>query len=161
MADIRDLIGPRVLNDLNLATIPNFIINTAPPGDPDTGGIAGAIVDLFGRVIQNVGGIAPGLPQLPPAPGGSPPLLPGRIPPAALAPGSPGSGGCLPNPCCSGQHLNKTRGRDGAPAGTKCVSNRRMNPLNPRALRRAIRRAKGFERFVHSNRKSLRSLAKI
>jgi hypothetical protein len=119
------------------------------PGDTDTGGIVGSIIDAVGGFI---GGRAPGLPQLPPAPGGStPPLLPGRIPPAALA---PGAGGCSSAVCCSGKHLDKA-------TGTKCVANRRMNPLNPQALRRAIRRAKGFERFVKSNRKSLKSLAKI
>lgn len=157
MADLRDLIGPRVTNDLSIAS--NFIPNFIPsPGEPDPGGILGPIIDLIGRVV---GGQNPLLPQLPQVPGGTPPLLPGRIPPAVLAPGSPGAGGCLPNPCCSGQHLNKTRDCAGNPPGTKCVSNRRMDPLNPKALRRAIRRAKGFERFVKSNRKSLRSLAKI
>lgn len=136
-----------------IAGLPNFI---PTPGSQDTGGIFGAIIDLLGGLV---GGRLPALPQLPPAPGGTPPLLPGRIPPGPMAPGSPGT--CLPNPCCSGQHLNKSRGCDGSPPGSKCVSNRRMNPLNPRALRRAIRRAKGFERFVKSNRKSLKSLSKI
>lgn len=158
MADVRDLFGPRVTNDLNLGAIPNFIINVPTPGDSDTGGLTGVIRDLLARVVGGIGGTVPGF-QFPPAPGGTPPLLPGRIPPGPIAPGSPGA--CLPNPCCSGQHLNKTMGCDGAPPGTKCVSNRRMDPLNPKALRRAIRRAKGFERFVKSNRKSLRSLAKI
>ena len=156
MAELIDLIGPRVSLDLNIPS--NFIANFPPPGDADTGGIAGTIVDIVSRAFGNT---PAGFPQLPPAPGGQPPLLPGRIPPAVLAPGSPGAGGCRPNPCCAGQHLNKTKGCDGAPPGTKCVSNRRMDPLNPRALRRAIRRAKGFERFVKSNRKALRSLASI
>lgn len=129
-----------------IVDVPSFLIPV--PGDADTGGIVGTIIDLVGGIV---GGRLPALPQLPPAPGGStPPLLPGRIPPAALAPGA----GCPGNPCCAGKHLDKA-------TGTKCVSNRRMNPLNPQALRRAIRRAKGFERFVKSNRKSLRSLAKI
>jgi len=42
-----------------------------------------------------------------------------------------------------GTHVNKTSyyTRQGfVPAGSKCVSNRRMNPLNPRALSRAMRR---------------------
>jgi len=156
MADIADLFGPRVLNDLNLGSIPNFIINS--PGDADTGGIVGAVRDALERVI---GGRVPGLQQFPNVPRDRPPLLPGRIPPADLAPGSPGFSVCAPNPCCRGQHLNKSRDCAGNPPGTKCVSNRRMDPLNPKALRRAIRRAKGFERFVKSNRKSLRSLAKI
>lgn len=34
--------------------------------------------------------------------------------------------------------------------GTRMVKNRRMNPLNPRALRRAMRREKGFVRFASS-----------
>jgi len=134
-----------------------------PPGDSDTGSIVGSIIDVVGGII---GGRAPGLPQLPPAPGGTPPLLQGpgtgRSGPGFTLGGAiPPTNGCLPNPCCSGQHLNKTMGCDGAPPGTKCVSNRRMDPLNPKALRRAIRRAKGFERFVKSNRKALRGLAKI
>lgn len=133
------------------------------PGDSDTGGIIGSIVDIVGGII---GGRSPGLPQLPPAPGGNPPLLQGpgtsgSGPGFTLGGAIPPTNGCAPNPCCSGQHLNKTRGCDGTPPGSKCVSNRRMDPLNPKALRRAIRRAKGFERFVISNRKSLRSLAKI
>ncbi len=127
------------------------------PGDGDTGGITGAIVDIIGGVIAGSG---PTTFQCPPAPGGSLPPLPqnggftlgGAIPP---------SNGCSPNPCCRGQHLNKTRGCDGAPPGSKCVSNRRMNSLNPRALRRATRRLKGFERAVKSTRKQLRTLAKI
>ncbi len=151
MADVIDVFGFSNLppgRGSPIAGLPNFI-PIPLPGDPDTGGIVGSIIDIFGGII---GGRLPALPQLPPVPGGTPPLLPGRIPPAALAPGA--NGACVPNPCCSGQHLDKA-------TGTKCVSNRRMNPLNPQALRRAIRRAKGFERFVKSNRKSLRSLAKI
>ena len=157
MADVMDVFGFSTLpagRGSSIAGLPTSTrINTIPllipvPGEQDTGGVSGILIDLFGRIV---GERLPTLRDLPPAPGGQPPLLPGRIPPAALA---PGANGCLPNPCCSGKHLDKT-------TGTKCVSNRRMNPLNPQALRRAIRRAKGFERFVKSNRKSLKSLAKI
>ena len=161
MADVFDVFGFGTLppgRGSPIAGLPNFL-SIPVPGQSDTGGIIGSIIDVFGGIV---GGRLPAFPQLPPAPGGTPPLLPGRIPPAVLAPGSPGAvTGCAPNPCCSGQHLNKTRGCDGSPPGSKCVSNRRMNALNPQALRRAIRRAKGFERFVKSNRKSLKSLAKI
>jgi len=151
MADVQDVFGFANLPAGRGSPIGGFpsLVNVPVPGDSNTGGIIGSIIDIFGGIV---GGRLPALPQLPPAPGGTPPLLPGRIPPAALAPGA--NGACVPNPCCSGQHLDKA-------TMTKCVSNRRMNPLNPRALRRAIRRAKGFERFVISNRKSLRSLAKI
>ncbi len=163
MADVVDLFTFRQqfgttpsFGPFSSTTTPLDFINTIPvPGDANTGGVVGSVIDLIGGLI---GGRLPSLPVLPPAPGGTPPLLPGRIPPAQLA---PGAGGCLPNPCCSGQHLNKTKTCRGEPAGTKCVSNRRMNALNPKALRRAIRRAKGFERFVKSNRKSLKSLARI
>ena len=157
MADVIDVFGFGSLPPGRGSSIGGFptssLINNPAPGDTLTGGFVGPLIDLLGGFI---GGRTPVLPQLPPVPGGTPPLLPGRIPPAALAPGT-----CAPNPCCAGEHLNKSRTCDGLPPGTKCVSNRRMDPLNPKALRRAIRRAKGFERFVKSNRKSLRSLAKI
>lgn len=155
MADVVDVFGFGSLPPGRGSPIGGFptpmSLRLPAPGDINTGGILGTVIDIFGGII---GGRLPALPQLPPVPGGTPPLLPGRIPPAVLAPGSPGFNGCAPNPCCSGQHLDKA-------TGTKCVSNRRMDPLNPKALRRAIRRAKGFERFVKANRKSLRSLAKI
>jgi len=69
-----------------------------------------------------------------------PPLLPGRIPPGPQVV-VPGGGGCPTGPsiCCpKGHHPDKK-------FGVKCVRNRRMNPLNHRALRRAIRRMDGFE----------------
>jgi len=47
------------------------------------------------------------------------------------------------------------------PKGTECVKNRRMNVANPRALRRALRRAYGFEklamrtiRLIHPKKKA-------
>lgn len=45
--------------------------------------------------------------------------------------------------CPRGFHLNKADGPKG-PKGSYCVRNRSMNPANPRALRRAIRREEGF-----------------
>jgi len=139
---------------------PDLLIGSSPPGDADTGGIVGSIIDLIGGVI---GGRAPGIPRLPPAPTGNRPTLGPSIQNGDFTLGGaiPPTNGCPTSVCCSGQHLNKTMGCDGLPPGSKCVSNRRMNALNPQALRRAIRRAKGFERFVVANRKSLRSLAKI
>jgi len=94
---------------------------------------------------------------VPQIPGRTPPLLPGRIPPAPLA--FPQSGGgcggcakCVPggavvNGCCpKGCHPDKKW-------GVKCVRNRRMNALNPRALRRALRRVDQFESFVNKTAK--------
>jgi len=128
-----------------------------PPGDADAGGIIGAVIDIVGGII---GGQGPSTFQFPPAPGGTLPPLPtnGGF---TLGGAIPAGNGCLPNPCCSGQHLNKSTGCDGSPPGSKCVSNRRMNSLNPQALRRATRRLKGFERAVKSTRKQLRTLSKI
>jgi len=86
----------------------------------------------------------------------TPPLLPGRIPPAPLAfPQTGGCGGCakcvpggaVVNGCCpKGCHPDKKY-------GVKCVRNRRMNPLNPRALRRSLRRIDQFENFVNRTAK--------
>ena len=77
-----------------------------------------------------------------------PPLTPGRIPPGPQVV-HPGFGGCPPDPsmCCpKGHHPDKK-------FGVKCVRNRRMNPLNPRALRRALRRVDQFESFVNRTAK--------
>lgn len=96
---------------------------------------------------------------VPQIPGRTPPLLPGRIPPAPLQ----GGGGCpscgttkcstrgvfipVQNGCCpKGCHPDKK-------TGTKCVTNRRMNALNPRALRRSLRRIDQFENFVNKTAK--------
>lgn len=131
------------------------------PGDVDTGSIIGGLIDIAKDII---GGRSPGL-ALPQVPGGALPPLPGggRSGPGFTLGGpiSPNGTGCTTDSCCKGFHLNKSQDCAGNPPGSKCVRNRRMNALNPRALRRAIRRAKGFERFVRSNRKSLKSLARI
>lgn len=137
------------------------LINLPAPGEPDQGGILGPLIDLGIDILR---GRVPSLPALPPAPGGLAPQLPGNGrsgPGFTLGGAIPSPNGCAPNPCCRGEHLNKGTSCDGSPPGTKCVSNRRMNALNPRALRRATRRLKGFERAVKSTRKQLRTLAKI
>jgi len=133
------------------------LVNNLPPGEPDTGSIIGPLIDLGADLIR---GRVPTLPALPPAPPGALPSLP-RNGDFTLGGAIPATNGCAPNPCCSGMHLNKSRGCNGEPPGTKCVSNRRMNSLNPKALRRATRRLKGFERAVKSTRKQLRTLARI
>lgn len=53
--------------------------------------------------------------------------------------GLPGGG----DGCPKGFHLNKANSPRG-PKGSYCVKNRRMNVTNPKALRRAIRRNRGF-----------------
>lgn len=108
-----------------------------------SGGISGAVraVTGAGPVLQG-----PTYFQAPQAPRGPAPVgrpggipLPGpiRIRPTRMLPGGkPGiefeGGSCPP-----GFHLDKR-------TKTYCVRNRRMNPANPRALRRGIRREKAF-----------------
>lgn len=111
------------------------------------GKIAGA---LIGRtpVGMAVGAIAGGLkmtqPGTMPAPtsAGGGLSLPGpfRVHPTRILPGGKPfvtreGGACQP-----GFHLNK----GGPNPGSYCVRNRSMNPANPKALRRAIRRERGF-----------------
>lgn len=127
-----------------------LIAQIPPPGQFDTGSIVGTIIDLIGGVI---GGASPLTPQLPPLPGGNLPSLPQNGDFTLGGPILP-TNGCPTAACCPGQHPDKR-------TGTKCVSNRRMNPLNAKALRRATRRLKGFERAVKSTRKQLRTLARI
>ncbi|MHC4067047.1 MAG: hypothetical protein ACYSUI_21430 [Planctomycetota bacterium] len=69
------------------------------------------------------------------------PFGPQRAPVGAPAAAPAASG----NGCTPGYHLNKAYSyRHNAEPGTMCVRNRRMNPANPKALRRAIRREKAF-----------------
>jgi len=91
----------------------------------------------------------PGVPAAPPIPGGA--AFPGSgygIPAAAGAAlggaiagyqGQAVAGGVCP----AGYHPRKDRRLP-----FKCVRNRRMNIANPRALRRGMRRVKGFEKLA-------------
>ena len=102
-----------------------------------------------------------GLPFVPdPGPGGPPtppptlpPPLPPAPPPVGLPPpqAAPSLGTCPPRPgaiaavaCPAGCHPNKSdyflRSGSFVGKGTRCVRNRRRNPLNPRALDRALSR---------------------
>jgi hypothetical protein len=63
--------------------------------------------------------------------------------------------------CLTGHHVNRSGyyAHGGyVPAGTACVKNRRMNPLNPRALSRAMRRITSAKRAASVlNRITIRS----
>lgn len=107
-----------------------------PPGNPgfDLGGL---VNEIFRRLpIPRPG---PRLPPGPTVPG------PGRrfpLPIPIPLPGVwPDGGG---DQCPKGFHLDKE-------SGSKCVRNRRMNSLNPRALNRAIRRVCRFQDFVNKS----------
>lgn len=103
------------------------------------------------------GAMAMRLPQMQvPLPGGGV-FRPGRILPGGVPAFSPG--------CCPpGQHFNKATSRArtsmGAPAGTVCVTNRRMNVANPRALRRSLRRVAGFGKLAQRSKRDVRRAAK-
>jgi len=82
--------------------------------------------------------------------------------------GSVTAGGAAPDltgGCPKGYRPNKSSyfTKDGVwhEAGTKCVRYRYRNVANGRALKRAISRTAAFDKMVKSNRKALRSLAKI
>lgn len=99
---------------------------------------------VAGTAIQMFRG--PGLPA--PTRPGQGIGLPGpfRISPTRFLPGGQPfitrEGGQVP----PGYHLNKSRvyARAAAEPGSYAVRNRQLNPANPRALRRAVRRERGF-----------------
>jgi len=109
------------------------------------GGI-GDVADMICRYFPNLCNIAvPGQPYPTPSP---------RTP-APPTPGTPITPGFVPGTgeCPGGYHWNKGRylTRQGVvEQGTRCVKNRRMNPTNPRALARAIRRGDSFVRLAKS-----------
>lgn len=137
-------------------------------GSPfDWGSIIDPLVDvgvgLIGKWLEpepTYGGLPvpvdkPGLPM----PGGGHGVPPADIP---EMPGTIQVGSCasphLPvafidgkAACPPGYHYSKT--------AKCCVKNRRMNPLNPRALSRATRRLSAFSRRIKTTEKALRKLA--
>lgn len=119
------------------------ILTNAIPGPLDD-----ILVDnLMNRGSQPTAGPArpgPG-PSLPPPPSRSGPFAIPRFGPMTNGSGG-GGGGSIPaaGPCPKGYRLNKSSYhlRDGTfvPKGTRYVKIRKRNPLNPRALRKAIGR---------------------
>lgn len=116
------------------------------------GGPGVAAAAPFAPVMTRIPQILRGLPgRLPPTP---PPVLPPRggggggfrlprVPPVLPFPTDLGFDlmGNGAGACPGGYHLAKDR-------SGRCVRNRRMNPLNPRAARRAIRRIKGAMKML-------------
>jgi len=141
--------------------IPSLVPFTVPAGiaAPDWSGLVRTAIDAWmgGQPTQlQEGPLA--LPPASPTPGLFPPgglqnPLPPTIFPTAVRTGGRAAFITMPNGlpgCPSGYHPEKS----GKPY---CVRNRRMNPLNPRALSRATRRVGGFARAV----KRARTLKKI
>lgn len=105
---------------------------------------ASALGGAIGGVKRKVTGanIATSFANLPQLPGMMPPMS-GPITTLAQSPMQAQSGSCT-----AGYHANKApkycNGQKVAEKGTYCVPNRRMNPGNAAALRRAVRREKAF-----------------
>lgn len=106
----------------------------------------GDVADLICRYFPNLCNIAvPGQPYPTPSPR-TPAPIPGGTP--IIMGRDPGEGVCP-----TGFHWNKSgyMTQQGYVAeGSRCVKNRRMNPANPRALVRAIRRGDAFVRLAKS-----------
>lgn len=65
------------------------------------------------------------------------------------------------NGCCPpGWHLNKSMSCDGYPPGSFCTRNRSMNPANPKALRRGLRRVAGFGKLAQRAKKDVNRAAR-
>jgi len=143
-----------------------------PMGDPGLFGFLGKIIKkaapVLGRFFGPVGAIAGAaigaaeatkalVPAPPPVPGGAAFPGAGYAPAAGALIGgaiagyqaAPLAGGVCP----AGYHPRKDRRLP-----FKCVRNRRMNIANPRALRRGIRRIKGFDKLA---RKSIRIVKRV
>ena len=110
---------------------------------PVIGSILGGPV---GAVVGGaVAGAAAGKAVVPYTPPGAPPSMPGVGQVIGQAVGAAAGAYVGARPmgglCPSGYHPAK----DGS---GRCVRNRRMNVANPRALRRSMRRVKGFEKLA-------------
>lgn len=134
---------------------------------PGFAGIEGAVRSLISKPKAAVQ-VAPITPVTPPQFQGPMIQLPGGIKAGINLP--QGIRGLFPSlsevgpaagSCPKGFKLNKSDYflKDGTyvPAMSRCVRYRSMNPLNPRALRRGLRRAEGFERIARRTVNALRS----
>ena len=113
-----------------------------------TGGIGGAVG--ASGILGRPGGVPvapPGLPSFQ-VPGGARVGGLKGVAQRAIPGGATGYG----TGCPSGYHPNKTayflQNGTHVPAGSKCVKNRRRNPMNPKALSRAIGRIEGGKRMA-------------
>lgn len=113
-----------------------------------TGGPVGAAAGL---ATSFTGGGRQRPPQLAPPPSRFAPAPGARAAAQRLVPG--GATGLQKVPCPSGWHANKQDYflRDGTfvAAGSRCVKNRRRNPMNARALDRSIGRVDSAKRLQH------------
>lgn len=126
-------------------------------GDPFLGGILRGAVAI-GRAALGIPR-GPSLPTMPSRTGIS--ITPPRIGPIALGPSisvskTTGYQGSIDIPQGGGAPRGYHLAKDGS---GRYVRNRRMNPANPAALRRSIRRIEGFGRLIQRSKKSVRKAA--
>lgn len=96
-------------------------------------GTAGAVTQELAQYLKGTGN--------PPSITGSELMQGGRITVNAYA-------------CGRGKHVSKALK---GPSAGKCVTNRRMNPLNPKALARSVRRLSGFQQFATKTEKAIQA----
>lgn len=145
-------------------------------GDSRNGGFGDVIGPIIGDVIGDVIGRVgrgrrpngtngqfpdlPGLPQPDIGMGEPPPDFRGGVTACGNKAMSPtmAANGVL---CCpSGWHLSTAKDKCTGVTTTCCVRNRRMNPLNPRALTRSTRRLTAFNRIIKKTQAQLDKLAR-
>lgn len=139
-------------------------------GDPFLGALGGIVAGTVGKLAgkaaswvgKQVGGssvkkaaaVSLGAAAMPILQSAAPSFIPTinigntKIDPLAALPG--GRPLISSSSCPPGYHLDKR-------TKSKCVRNRSMNPLNPRALRRGLRRAEKFEKFARRTVNALRT----
>lgn len=158
-----------------LGSIGKFVGGIVKAGARVVGAVAPGPVGMIARAIAppaNAGGRVTFFPPEPSIPNPFLPALPPQIQQFGGAGGGGGGGGNYPDTqsgggkalmACptKGMRTNKstyvTRGGGTSrwpqeiivhPKGSECVKSRRMNVTNPRALRRALRRAQGFAKLA-------------
>jgi len=165
-ANIRNLIDQGYQYTTHIPTVTQIGEGLMPGADPlmIPGGVGSTIPwgDIIRDQITKILGFGDTdiVVATPPGPVQTPPIGGGLMTPNF---GTFPTGGCGPRPKVP--YISLPDGTVGCPSGYHpeksgkgyCVRNRRMNPLNPRALARAGRRVGGFARAV----KRARTLKKV
>ncbi len=151
---------------------------TRAQGDPgffgSLAGIARTVGGLIPGPIGTIARLIPGGGQAAPVaprpilftPSG---ILPGGTPGGLMLGPAPGPAAAAANGSCptcpQGMRLNRSsytlKNGQFVPKGTRCVSNRRRNVLNQKALRKANSRQRGFLRAVDSTLKTMPTKAGV
>lgn len=131
-----------------------------------SGGPLGAVKGGISALIPAPKVAAQSFAGLPVLRAGGTTALPGGVPTVSSFGPSSGPGTAMQRQnCTKGYHLNKSayfhkRLNMWVDEGSACVRNRRMNPLNPRAASRAMRRLDGFSKATRSVEKMMVKMAR-